>query len=393
MRETVSITKVKHPRYKVIVSYPDILPDGTSKRRKSYFSTREGANSFAAERRAEIASHGAKHAHVTDDERASLIRFRTWNESRQSPISLSTLINEAIAARDSSTVTCTVQQLIDARINQAQRKQSSKRHLDDLTHRLDRFATTFGKRNAGDVEPSQIEQWLHGLALSPISFANFKRAINSVFSFAVKQGRLPSNPVTRVEAPKITHSAPAILTPGQVHAVLSAATPRLRVLLVLQAFAGVRRAEAERLSWAHIHLDTASPCIELPSEVTKTNRRRSVELSPNAVAWLKPLATSSGAPLGLSATIYRSELGKAAKVAEIQWEENLLRHSYGSYRLAQIKNAAQVAEEMGNSPQVVRTHYQNLVRPESVALYWKITPKRISEKVLAFPAKAKRRAS
>ena len=257
-------------------------------------------------------------------------------------------------------------------------KRSSKPHLDDLTHRLDRFATTFGKRNAGDVEPSQIEQWLHGLALSPISFANFKRAIKSVFSFAVKQCRLPSNPVTRVEAPKITRSAPAILAPDQVHAVLSAATPGLRVLLVLQAFAGLRRAEAERLSWAHIHLHIASPCIELLSEVTKTNRRRSVELSPNAVAWLKPLATNSSAPLGLSATIYRSELSKVAKVAEIQWEENLLRHSYGSYRLAQIKKAAQVADEMGNSPQVVRTHDQNLVRPESVVLYWKITPRPIS---------------
>jgi len=32
----------------------------------------------------------------------------------------------------------------------------------------------------------------------------------------------------------------------------------------------------------------------------------------------------------------------------------------------------------------VRTHYQNLVRPESVALYWKITPQRISDKVLTF---------
>jgi len=91
------------------------------------------------------------------------------------------------------------------------------------------------------------------------------------------------------------------------------------------------------------------------------------------VAWLKPLATNSSAPLGLSATIYRSELSKVAKVAEIQWEENLLRHSYGSYRLAQIKKAAQVADEMGSSPQVVRTHDQNLVRPESVVLYWKNT--------------------
>jgi len=48
---------------------------------------------------------------------------------------------------------------------------------------------------------------------------------------------------------------------------------------------------------------------------------------------------------------------------------------------------------MGNSPQVVRTHYQNLVRPEAVTDYWKVTPEHVSDKVLAFPAKTKRKAS
>ena len=96
--------------------------------------------------------------------------------------------------------------------------------------------------------------------------------------------------------------------------------------------------------------------------------------------------------LGLSASAYRDHLTQAAKAAKITWDENLLRHSYGSYRLAQIKNAAQVAEEIGNSPQVVRTHYQNLVRPEAVADYWKVTPERITGKVLAFPGR-KRKAS
>jgi predicted ArsR family transcriptional regulator len=77
----------------------------------------------------------------------------------------------------------------------------------------------------------------------------------------------------------------------------------------------------------------------------------------------------------------------------MKWSANVLHHSFGSYRLAQIKNAAQVAEEMGNSPQVVRTHYQNLVRPEAVADYWQITPHCAGRKVLSFAAKSSRRAS
>lgn len=392
MRDPVSISKVKHPRYKFVVAYPEDLPDGSTTRRKSYFATKEQAGAYAGEMRVKLASHGARHAHVADDERAALIRFRTWAESFAEPVKLLDLINEAIKARERTSVTATVQGLIDARITQAQRKGSAKRHIDDLESRLNRFAKVFGDRNAASVTPTEIEQWIHKTTNNAVSYGNFMRAINSVFSLAVKQGKVRENPVSRVEAPKVVRSAPKVLKPAELHALLTAASQRLRPLLVLQAFAGVRRAEAERLTWAHIHLETQEPCVELPSEITKTNRRRSVSLPTNAVAWLKALPRDQEGALGISASSYRDDLTQAAKIAKITWDENLLRHSYGSYRLAQIKNAAQVAEEMGNSPQVVRTHYQNLVRPEVVADYWQITPDRITGKVLAFPSR-KRKAS
>lgn len=392
MRDPVSISKVKHPRYKFVVAYPEDLPDGSTTRRKSYFATKEQAGAYAGEMRVKLASHGARHAHVADDERAALIRFRTWAESFAEPVKLLDPINKAIKARERTSVTATVQGLIDARITQAQRKGSAKRHIDDLESRLNRFAKVFGDRNAASVTPTEIEQWIHKTTNNAVSYGNFMRAINSVFSLAVKQGKVRENPVSRVEAPKVVRSAPKVLKPAELHALLTAASQRLRPLLVLQAFAGVRRAEAERLTWAHIHLETQEPCVELPSEITKTNRRRSVSLPTNAVAWLKALPRDQEGALGISASSYRDDLTQAAKIAKITWDENLLRHSYGSYRLAQIKNAAQVAEEMGNSPQVVRTHYQNLVRPEVVADYWQITPDRITGKVLAFPSR-KRKAS
>ena len=393
MRDKVSVMKVKHPRYKLVVAFPGHDKNGKPIRRKNYFATKEQANAFAAELRAKLASHGARHAHVADDERAALIRFRTWAESRDEPVKLLDLINEAITARERVAVTATVQDLIDARITHAQRKGSAKRHIEDLESRLNRFAKVFGKRNAANVTSSDIEQWIHKTTSNAVTFGNFMRAINSVFTLALKQGKVRENPVSRIEAPKVVRSAPKVLKPTELHALLTAASQRLRPLLVLQAFAGVRRAEAERLTWAHIHLDTQEPCVELPSEITKTNRRRSVSMPVNAVAWLKALPRDQEGPLGLSASAYRDDLTQAAKTAKITWDENLLRHSYGSYRLAQTKNAAQVAEEMGNSPQVVRTHYQNLVRPEAVADYWKITPERISSKVLSFKAGRARKAS
>jgi len=44
------------------------------------------------------------------------------------------------------------------------------------------------------------------------------------------------------------------------------------------------------------------------------------------------------------------------------WKHNALRHSYISYRVAQIQNVAQVALEAGNSPRMVFSNYRELVR-------------------------------
>ena len=313
MRDTVSVKAVKHPRYKFVVAYRERQDDGTTIRRKNYYHLKKEADAFAVEQRGKLANHGTEHSHVADDERAALIRFRTWSKDQPPGVSVLDLINEAIAAREASAFTSTVKELIQARELQAQRKDSSPRHLADLENRLKRFEGDFGKRLAADVKPAEIEQWLHGLNLSAVSFGNYKRAIGSVFALAVKQGKLPSNPVQRVDAPKVITAAPSILTPAKVHALLTAAAPEIRAMLVLQAFAGVRRAEAERLTWEHIHLHTATPCVELPSEITKTNRRRSVKLAANAVEWLKPLVGTTNAPLGLTPTVYRRRLKAAAK--------------------------------------------------------------------------------
>ena len=61
--------------------------------------------------------------------------------------------------------------------------------------------------------------------------------------------------------------------------------------------------------------------------------------------------------------------------ATFVWKHNALRHSYISYRVAQIQNVAQVALEAGNSPRVVFANYRELVRPVEAAKWFGIVPK------------------
>jgi len=59
------------------------------------------------------------------------------------------------------------------------------------------------------------------------------------------------------------------------------------------------------------------------------------------------------------------------------WKHNALRHSFISYRVADIQNVAQVALEAGNSPQMIFKHYRELVRPAEAKAWFAISPKEV----------------
>ena len=56
-------------------------------------------------------------------------------------------------------------------------------------------------------------------------------------------------------------------------------------------------------------------------------------------------------------------------------EKNALRHSYISYRVAEIEDVAKVALEAGNSPQMIFQHYRELVQPKEAKAWFAIVPK------------------
>jgi hypothetical protein len=57
-------------------------------------------------------------------------------------------------------------------------------------------------------------------------------------------------------------------------------------------------------------------------------------------------------------------------------KDDVLRHSYGTYRAAILRNSHNLAEEMGNSVTIVRTYYDAVVSPSVAKLWWKIRPAR-----------------
>ncbi|MDB6025105.1 MAG: hypothetical protein JWM68_1328 [Verrucomicrobiales bacterium] len=74
-----------------------------------------------------------------------------------------------------------------------------------------------------------------------------------------------------------------------------------------------------------------------------------------------------------------ASISAVAKFAKIKWPHNALRHSYISYRVAEIQNVAQVALEARNSPNIIFSNYRELVKAADAKKWFAITPAAAAE--------------
>ena len=255
----------------------------------------------------------------------------------------------------------------------------SARYLGDLRVRLGRFVQSFGEEMIAGISASAIDQWLRGLGVGAVTRNTFRRRLAVLFSFAKRRGYVTENPVPDVERSKQRETEIAILSVPELARLLECASSDMLPFWTIGAFAGVRRAEIERLTWSEVDFDAG--VIEVKASKAKTASRRLVTIQPNLGEWLAPYRTRIGrvCPVNLQRKI-NEDRERAGLRAE--WPQNALRHSFGSYHLAQFNDAARLALEMGNSPATIFRHYRQLVKPKQAERYWKIVPAAAGRKVI-----------
>jgi hypothetical protein len=110
--------------------------------------------------------------------------------------------------------------------------------------------------------------------------------------------------------------------------------------------------------------------IEVRARHSKTRRYRLVPIQPNLGKWLMQFRSRDGA-------IYysRRKFREAYKLAGMnEWKMDILRHSYGTYRLPILKSAEALALEMGNSADVIFRHYRRPMNEASALAFFAIQP-------------------
>jgi len=369
MRNSVTVSTKSHQNYNYRVSWSQ-----GGKRKSKWFKRKKDAEDFGVTTRKVLADKGAEQGPVTPAELRAVHAFRELLSELPKHAKKSTLADavehfSAGLLKRNTSITCeVVADKLHAALKKAGR---GKRHLQSIEQRMKRFNQDYADWLACDITTEIIEDFLNNLPEK--SVPHYRQSIGQMFNHAIKLKATPSNPVTDTLKPKIKPTSTGILTPAQLAKLLASADDATLPGLAISFFAGVRRAEIERLDWSEV--DLSEGFIEITAANAKTAQRRLIPISDNLKAWLTPYAQHEGA-LIKSPAIWRNGQESARKTANLKnWPHNAGRHSFASYHLALHEDPGKLAMALGHpDPRLLFKHYRQLVTVKAAKTFWGITP-------------------
>jgi len=252
----------------------------------------------------------------------------------------------------------------------------SEYHIRDVRRHVAKFIENF-PQDIKDISTTDINTWLRSLAVGGRTRNNYRDSVHNFFRFARSEGYLPKDRPTVAEETKRNNEAGSeneVFTVEEMKAMLTGAPDFLIPTLAIKFFSGLRTEEMIRLRWEDIKFD--QDVIFLSKQVTKTKQRRIVPLMPNLKLWLTSHRQSQGQIAkrwGASQALARAWCNRA-KMTGVNYKRNGMRNSYISYRVAAMKNVAQVALESGNSPGIIQREYLELVTEEEAKKWFAVVP-------------------
>lgn len=254
----------------------------------------------------------------------------------------------------------------------------SESYTKHFAHVLQCFETFIGASvPVSDITPQNIKDFLAAKGGVASTQNGMRGRLVTFFSACVADGCCKEHPMTDDKVVPVNERSrvPKIHTVEQVRALFKAAQerfPHMIPFLVLGYFAGIRPdaadGEMSKLVPANIVVDEA--IIDIPGEISKTGDRRIVDLSENAVAWLKV------APEPITIVTARYWRRKLSEAAGVPWSADVMRHCFASYHVKKHKKPGDTALQLGHeqSLKMLYKHYVAFVTDKAAEAYWGIAP-------------------
>jgi integrase len=241
----------------------------------------------------------------------------------------------------------------------------------------------FDEKLIVEITAPQIDKAL--TAFAPSTRNAKMRVLRAVFNLGIKRGYLAENPIGRLDFAELETGEVEVFTVDQTARILKAALKNdfeLLPFFVFGFFCGIRPdGELQKLDWSRVHL--AEKQIVIPPEVAKTKRRRFVDISDNAIAWLEAYRRQGGSfsgkvvPCGKSSlTQRRRALQSKAKIDK--WIQQGMRHSFCSYWLMKHEDANRLVLQSGHTDaDTMWERYHRGVTKTEAEKFWTIRPQQL----------------
>lgn len=196
----------------------------------------------------------------------------------------------------------TLRRLAEQYIEYSKRnKRSWERDVASCKH----LVAHFGERQLRAITPESVERYKkkrmqerprRGSApkMSPASINRELAALSAMFSWAEVNGWIDGNPVRKVKKLREANERDRILSETEFRALVDAAAPHLKPILLIAYHTGMRKGEILALTWDRI--DLARRVIRLRGGDTKSDQARIAPLNEEAMDALRTLPPRVGSP-------------------------------------------------------------------------------------------------
>lgn len=191
-------------------------------------------------------------------------------------------------------------------------------------------------------------------------------AVRAFFTWARAEGRVRRDPTARMRAPKVPRLLPRPVPEARLALAMSEADDRMRLILALAAFAGLRAGEVASLSWTDVSLDGPEPTLRVTG---KGSAERVVDISPDLAALLVALPRrrgpvvrrGDGAPGHNTANTISKLANDHLRGLNIPDTLHSLRHRFGT-EVCRVGGLRQAQEALGHASPTTTAGYARVAR-------------------------------
>jgi integrase len=367
-------------------------------RTRRFFQTEQEADTYIEQQSIQLANYGTAGAAMDDRLRVAAVRAQEILQ----PLGLD-LVEAArhYASHIQSTMGgIPLTEAAHLLLKDREKPRYSPVYRKNLESRVTRFVQSFPEgKTTRQVSPDDVETFLDGLhqiGRSAGTMESYRKEIFTLFSFALERGYCSENPAKRIKRDEIQYRV-EILTPQQCAKLLEACDAETLPSVAIGMFCGLRTSELARLDWSKVNLSEQIVVVD-SSVARKTGARRVVPMPEACKEWLTPYAKPDGAvqPSDFRNTFDRVRVragfkpsfsdrkdtalqelltdAKRRKVKLLPWPSNCLRHSAISFGMADCGDPGKVSGWAGNSPAMIRRHYDAQATPSAARAFYAIRP-------------------